>query len=83
MSMRWAGWLGSYGGEIRQTTSRAGISPAKSGCPASSSFKRLGVKDDLVHSRHSIETFRGTDALVGGGGHEIGIHGYSHENRSR
>jgi len=43
-------------------------------------FKRLGVKTTWFIPGHSIETFPEQTALVVEAGHEIGIHGYSHEN---
>ena len=43
-------------------------------------FDRLGVKTTWFIPGHSIETFPEQMKLVADAGHEIGIHGYSHEN---
>jgi len=43
-------------------------------------FKRMGVKTTWFIPGHSIETFPEQTAMVVEAGHEIGIHGYSHEN---
>jgi peptidoglycan/xylan/chitin deacetylase (PgdA/CDA1 family) len=43
-------------------------------------FERLGIKTSLFIPGHSIETFPEQMKAVAEAGHEIGIHGYSHEN---
>jgi len=43
-------------------------------------FARLGIKTTGFIPCHSIETFHAEMKAVGEAGHEIGIHGYSHEN---
>src|SRR5580700_318839 len=43
-------------------------------------FARLGIKTTWFIPGHSIETFPAEMKAVAEAGHEIGIHGYSHEN---
>src|SRR5205085_9740287 len=43
-------------------------------------FQRLGIKTTWFIPGHSIETFPTEMKAVAEAGHEIGIHGYSHEN---
>ena len=43
-------------------------------------FERLGIKTSWFIPGHSIETFPEQMKAVAEAGHEIGIHGYSHEN---
>jgi peptidoglycan-N-acetylglucosamine deacetylase len=43
-------------------------------------FERLGIKTTWFIPGHSIETFPEQMKAVAQAGHEIGIHGYSHEN---
>src|SRR5215469_3511412 len=43
-------------------------------------FARLGIKTTWFIPGHSLETFPAEMKAVAEAGHEIGIHGYSHEN---
>ena len=76
-----AGWLGSYGGE----DSPCDISPRHVRgrgrlAAAAAPVRALRHQDHLVHPGHSIETFPEQMKAVADAGHEIGMHGYSHEN---
>jgi peptidoglycan/xylan/chitin deacetylase (PgdA/CDA1 family) len=76
-----AGWLGSYGGEDSPDDISRGMFAGEVGMPRLVNlFKRFGVKTTWFIPGHSIETFPEQTALVVEAGHEIGIHGYSHEN---
>jgi peptidoglycan-N-acetylglucosamine deacetylase len=76
-----AGWLGSYGGEDSPDDISRGLFAGEVGTPRLVNlFKRLGVKTTWFIPGHSIETFPEQTAMVVEAGHEIGIHGYSHEN---
>jgi peptidoglycan/xylan/chitin deacetylase (PgdA/CDA1 family) len=59
-----AGWLGSYGGEDSPDDISRG----------------MDIKTTWFIPGHSIETFPTQMQAVADAGHEIGIHGYSHEN---
>ena len=76
-----AGWLGSYGGENSPDDISRGLFAGEVGTPRLLRlFERNGLKTTWFIPGHSIETFpRETDMVVEGG-HEVGIHGYTHEN---
>jgi peptidoglycan-N-acetylglucosamine deacetylase len=76
-----AGWLGSYGGEDSPDDISRGMFAGEVGTPRLVNlFKRLGVKTTWFIPGHSIETFPEQTRMVVEAGHEIGIHGYTHEN---
>ena len=76
-----AGWLGSYGGEDSPCDISRGLFAGEVGVPR---LLRLFEKYDLRTTwfipGHSIETFPDQTRMVVAGGHEVGVHGYSHEN---
>jgi peptidoglycan/xylan/chitin deacetylase (PgdA/CDA1 family) len=76
-----AGWLGSYGGEDSPDDISRGMFAGEVGSPR---LLRLFEKYDLRTTwfipGHSLETFPDEMKAVADAGHEIGIHGYSHEN---
>src|SRR6476620_5852438 len=76
-----AGWLGSYGGEDSPDDISRGLFAGEVGSPRLlKMFQRLGIKTTWFIPGHSIETFPNEMKAVAAAGHEIGIHGYSHEN---
>jgi peptidoglycan/xylan/chitin deacetylase (PgdA/CDA1 family) len=76
-----AGWLGSYGGEDSTNDISRGLFAGEVGVPRLVKlFDRLGMKVTWFVPGHSIETFPEQIKLVADAGHEIGLHGYSHEN---
>ena len=76
-----AGWLGSYGGEDSPDDISRGLFAGEVGSPSLLNlFGRLGIKTTWFIPGHSIETFPDQMKAVADAGHEIGIHGYSHEN---
>lgn len=76
-----AGWLGSYGGEESPDDISRGLFAGEVGTPRLLElFRRSGLTTTWFIPGHSIETFpEQTEAIVQAG-HEIGVHGYSHEN---
>ena len=75
------GWLGSYGGEDSPDDISRGMFAGEVGTPRLLKlFDRLGVKTTWFVPGHSIETFPTECQMIVDGGHEIGMHGYSHEN---
>ena len=77
-----AGWLGSYGGENSPCDISRGLFAGEVGVPRLVKlFDRLGIRTSWFIPGHSIETFPEQCKLVVDAGHEIGMHGYSHENR--
>jgi peptidoglycan/xylan/chitin deacetylase (PgdA/CDA1 family) len=76
-----AGWLGSYGGEDSPDDISRGIFAGEVGTPRLIKlFNRLGIKTTWFVPGHSIETFPDETRMIIEAGHEIGMHGYSHEN---
>jgi peptidoglycan-N-acetylglucosamine deacetylase len=76
-----AGWLGSYGGEDSPCDISRGMFAGEVGSPRLLKlFDRYGIKTTWFVPGHSIETFPTQMKEVAQAGHEIGIHGYSHEN---
>ncbi|MHC9236335.1 polysaccharide deacetylase family protein [Pseudooceanicola sp. 502str34] len=76
-----AGWLGSYGGEDSPDDISRGLFAGEVGVPRLLKlFEREGIKTTWFIPGHSVETFPEQTAAVVAAGHEIGMHGYSHEN---
>jgi peptidoglycan/xylan/chitin deacetylase (PgdA/CDA1 family) len=76
-----AGWLGSYGGEDSPCDISRGLFAGEVGTPRLVKlFDRFGIKTTWFVPGHSIETFPDQIKRVVDAGHEIGMHGYSHEN---
>jgi len=75
------GWLGSYGGEDSPDDISRGMFAGEVGTPRLLKlFDRLGIKTTWFVPGHSIETFPTECQMIVDGGHEMGMHGYSHEN---
>lgn len=75
------GWLGSYGGEDSPCDISRGLFSGEVGSMRLLDlFDRFGIKTTWFIPGHSIETFPEQMKAVADAGHEIGMHGYSHEN---
>jgi peptidoglycan-N-acetylglucosamine deacetylase len=76
-----AGWLGSYAGEDSPDDISRGLFAGEVGAlRLLDLFQRWGIKTSWFIPGHSIETFPNEMKAVADAKHEIGIHGYSHEN---
>ncbi|KAH7926010.1 carbohydrate esterase family 4 protein [Leucogyrophana mollusca] len=76
-----AGWLGSYGGEDSPLDISRGMYAGEVGVPRLLKlFDKYSIKCTWFIPGHSLETFPKEMAAVRDAGHEIGLHGYSHEN---
>ncbi|RSH77842.1 uncharacterized protein EHS24_002903 [Apiotrichum porosum] len=76
-----AGWLGSYGGEDSPGDVSRGMWAGEVGIPRLLAlFKKFGITTTWYVPGHSLDTFPDEMAAVRDAGHEIGLHGYSHEN---
>ena len=76
-----AGWLGSYGGEDSPDDISRGLFAGEIGTRRLLKlFDKYGLKTTWFIPGHSIETFPEETKLIVEAGHEIGMHGYSHEN---
>jgi peptidoglycan/xylan/chitin deacetylase (PgdA/CDA1 family) len=76
-----AGWLGTYGGEDSPNDISRGMFAGEVGAPRLLKlFDRFQIKTTWFIPGHSIETFPQQMKAVAAAGHEIALHGYSHEN---
>jgi peptidoglycan/xylan/chitin deacetylase (PgdA/CDA1 family) len=76
-----AGWIGTYGGEDSPCDISRGVFAGEVGVPRLlRMFNRFGIKTTWFVPGHSLETFPVEIKAVAEAGHEIGMHGYSHEN---
>ena len=76
-----AGWLGSYGGEDSPDDISRGLFAGEVGTPRLLKlFDRYDLKTTWFIPGHSIETFPERDGAGRRAGHEVGMHGYTHEN---
>ncbi|KAF9235749.1 glycoside hydrolase/deacetylase [Melanogaster broomeanus] len=75
--------LGSYGGEDSPLDISRGMFAGEVGVPRLLKlFKKYGIKTTWFIPGHSLETFPEQMAAVRDAGHELGLHGYSHEEPS-
>ncbi|RYP39853.1 hypothetical protein DL767_001972 [Monosporascus sp. MG133] len=75
------GWLGSYGGEDSTSDISRGLFAGTVGTRRLLKlFEKYDMKTTWFIPGHSLETFPEEMAAVRDAGHEIGLHGYSHEN---
>ncbi|MBQ0984668.1 polysaccharide deacetylase [Streptomyces sp. F63] len=76
-----AGWLGSYGGEDSPDDISRGMFAGEVGTPRLLNlFTKYGLQTTWFVPGHSIETFPDQFRRIVDAGHEVGVHGYSHEN---
>jgi peptidoglycan/xylan/chitin deacetylase (PgdA/CDA1 family) len=76
-----AGMLGSYGGEDSPCDISRGLFSGEVGGPRLIRlFEKYGLAATWFVPGHSIETFPELTQMIVDAGHEIGVHGYSHEN---
>jgi peptidoglycan/xylan/chitin deacetylase (PgdA/CDA1 family) len=76
-----AGWIGSYGGGNSPSDIQRGVWAGEVGTPRLLKlFEKYGLKTSWFIPGHSIETFPDQVRMVAEAGHEIGAHGYLHEN---
>jgi peptidoglycan/xylan/chitin deacetylase (PgdA/CDA1 family) len=76
-----AGWLGSYGGEDSPDDISRGVFAAELGVPRLLNlFKKYNLNTSWYIPGHTIESFPEQMRMIVEAGHEIGLHGYSHEN---
>lgn len=73
--------LGSYGDGDSPNDITRGMFAGEVGIPRLlKCFKKYDIKTSWFIPGHSLETFPVECAAVRDAGHEIGLHGYSHEN---
>lgn len=76
-----AGWIGSYGGGDSPSDIQRGVFASEVGnIRLLNLFKKYKLKTTFFIPGHSIETFPDQVKRIADEGHEIGAHGYLHEN---
>ncbi|SPO29140.1 probable polysaccharide deacetylase family protein [Ustilago trichophora] len=76
-----AGWLGSYGGEDSVSDISRGIFAAEVGVPRMlKMFEKKNIRATWFIPGHTLESFPTECRAIVDAGHEVGLHGYSHEN---
>lgn len=76
-----AGWLGSYKGDDSTSDISRGYFAGTIGVERLlKMFDKYNMKATWFIPGHSLETFPEQCAKIRDAGHEIGLHGYSHEN---
>ena len=76
-----AGWIGSYGGGDSPSDIQRGVFASEVGnIRLLNLFKKYKMKTTFFIPGHSIETFPDQVKRIADEGHEIGAHGYLHEN---
>lgn len=74
-------WIGSFGGEDSPCDISRGVFAAKRGVPRLLDlFDRYDIQTTWGVTGHSVESFPNVFEKIVKAGHEIGVHGYSHEN---
>jgi peptidoglycan/xylan/chitin deacetylase (PgdA/CDA1 family) len=76
-----AGWIGSYGGQDSPSDIQRGVWAGEIGVPRLLQlFQRASIRASWFIPGHSLETFPTQVRAIRDAGHEIGAHGYLHEN---
>jgi peptidoglycan-N-acetylglucosamine deacetylase len=76
-----AGWIGSYGGADSPSDIQRGVFASEVGnIRLLNLFKKYKLKTTFFIPGHSIESFPDQVKRIADEGHEIGAHGYLHEN---
>ncbi len=76
-----AGWIGSYGGGDSPSDIQRGVFASEVGnIRLLNLFKRCNLRTTFFIPGHSIESFPAQVKQIVDAGHEIGAHGYLHEN---
>jgi peptidoglycan/xylan/chitin deacetylase (PgdA/CDA1 family) len=79
-----AGWLGSYGGQDSPADIQRGVFSAEVGTRRLLDLlDRKGITASWFIPGHTIESFPAQMREIAERGHEIGAHGYTHENPVR
>ena len=76
-----AGWIGSYGGQDSPADIQRGMFSGEVGIPRLLRLSATyGIYTTFFAPGHSIETFPHRIEQIVAAGHELGAHGYTHEN---
>ncbi len=76
-----AGWIGSYGGGDSPSDIQRGVFATEVGIPRILRlFDKYDMRSSFFIPGHSLETFPKEMDMIVKAGHEVGAHGYLHEN---
>lgn len=76
-----AGWIGSYGGADSPSDIQRGVFATEVGVPRLLRlFRKYDLKTSFFIPGHSLESFPKEMEMIVADGHEVGAHGYLHEN---
>lgn len=76
-----AGWIGSYGGGESPSDIQRGVWASEVGVPRLLRlFKKYDLRTSFFVPGHSLESFPDIAKMIVDHGHEVGVHGYLHEN---
>ena len=76
-----AGWIGSYGGGDSPSDIQRGVFATEVGVPRLLRlFRKYDLKTSFFIPGHSLESFPKEMEMIVEAGHEVGAHGYLHEN---
>src|ERR1700722_13888171 len=74
-------WIGSFGGSDSPADISRGVFAGKHGVPRLLElFRRYNMKTTWHITGHSMESFPKAMEMIVKDGHEVALHGYSHEN---
>ena len=76
-----AGWIGSYGGGDSPSDIQRGVFATEVGVPRLLRlFRKYDLRTSFFIPGHSLESFPKEMEMIVEAGHEVGAHGYLHEN---
>ena len=76
-----AGWIGSYGGQDRPSDIQRGVFATEVGVPRLLRlFEKYDMKSTFFIPGHTMDSFPKEMEMIKKADHEIGAHGYMHEN---
>lgn len=76
-----SGWIGSYGGENSLNDISRGVFAGEVGLPRLGKlFAKYDIKSTFFCPGHTADSFPDEVRAIAEAGHELGVHGYTHEN---
>ena len=76
-----AGWIGSYGGQDSPSDIQRGVFATEVGVPRLLRlFEKYDMKSTFFIPGHTMDSFPKEMEMIKKADHEIGAHGYMHEN---
>ena len=76
-----SGWIGSYGGENSLNDISRGVFAGEVGLPRLAKlFAKYDIRSTFFCPGHTADSFPDEVRAIAEAGHELGVHGYTHEN---